>query len=269
MRRSNTRFRFGENWRSFVQTITPDNIHEAERGLLKLFPNDELRGATFLDVGCGSGLSMLAAARLGAREVRGTDIDADSVAASRQLLEHYSIPCTIEQNDVLQAPPLGTFQNVYAWGVLHHTGAMWTAISNCCALVAPNGRLALALYRRTPFCNFWRTEKYFYSNAPSMVQAIARTIYKSIYVLGLIATRRNPIAYIKNYRRARGMDWSHNVHDWLGGYPYESVSPEELEHFLTQKGFSIKRSFTKPAALGGLLGSHCDEFVAERVISGS
>ena len=61
------------------------------------------------------------------------------------------------------------------------------------------------------------------------------------------------------------MDWHHDVHDWLGGFPYESVTPEELDQFLEKCGFSLEKRFEKPAIAGGVLGSHCDEFVARRV----
>ena len=73
LRSVETHFKFGENWRSFVDTLSERSIEEAERGLTRLFPNGELQGRRFLDVGCGSGLHMLAAQRLGAAEVVGMD----------------------------------------------------------------------------------------------------------------------------------------------------------------------------------------------------
>ena len=60
------------------------------------------------------------------------------------------------------------------------------------------------------------------------------------------------------------MDWRHDVHDWLGGYPYESVEPREVAGRLQDLGFDVIRTNEQPAALGGLFGSHCDEFVAAR-----
>ena len=61
------------------------------------------------------------------------------------------------------------------------------------------------------------------------------------------------------------MDWSHDIHDWLGGYPYESVAPQEITDFLDRLGFSLVRSFVRPPPqLMGLFSSHCDEFVAVR-----
>jgi hypothetical protein len=51
------RFAFGKNWQSFAAIADEESISEAQRGLVKLFPNGELRGARILDAGCGSGLS--------------------------------------------------------------------------------------------------------------------------------------------------------------------------------------------------------------------
>lgn len=47
---------------------------------------DRVRGAAVLDMGCGSGVVLAAAAVLGARSVTGIDIEADAVASSAELL---------------------------------------------------------------------------------------------------------------------------------------------------------------------------------------
>src|SRR6185437_768384 len=84
------RFRFGENWRSFAETVTPEAIAEAERGLTRLFPDGELRGKRLLDIGCGSGLSALAALRLGAEWVEAIDFDPISVSTAAALLTKFA-----------------------------------------------------------------------------------------------------------------------------------------------------------------------------------
>ncbi len=60
------------------------------------------------------------------------------------------------------------------------------------------------------------------------------------------------------------MDWKHDVHDWLGGYPYKSVNSGAVKVELNRLGFDIRRVFEHRAAAAGLFGTHCDEFVAVR-----
>ena len=261
-------FEFGKNWQSFATTITAESLIEAKAGLAKLFPGDELTGASFFDIGCGSGLSMLAAKELGAASVHGVDIDPHSVRASQTVLTAHRPEggwgCEVKSVFDLAPETDGRHDIVHSWGVLHHTGDMWPAIEKAAALVKPGGLFALALYRKTPLCEFWTWEKRLYTNAPAPVGMALRLGYMALYVAGLIATGRNPFAYIRSYRSNRGMDWRHDVHDWLGGYPYQSTTPQEVAAFLDRLGFAMVRSFEKPAAVKGLFGTHCDEFVAIR-----
>jgi 2-polyprenyl-3-methyl-5-hydroxy-6-metoxy-1,4-benzoquinol methylase len=270
-------FAFGENWQSFLATVTPETITQAERSLSRLFPDGALRNKRVLDVGCGSGLSMLAALRLGAARVHGVDLDPRSVAAARALLGEHAPdqPWSLDVRSVFdlspvtagapEAPATGALYDVvHSWGVLHHTGAMWDAMDRAVALVAPGGLLAIALYRRTPLCGFWKAEKRFYASAPPAAQSMVRALYKAAYAAGLLATGRNPVRYVREYTSARGMSWHHDVHDWLGGYPYESVTPAEVTVWLDTRGFDPVRVFERPAAAAGLFGTHCDEYVAVR-----
>ena len=61
----------------------------------------------------------------------------------------------------------------------------------------------------------------------------------------------------------RGMNYEHDVHDWLGGYPYESIRPSEVAAELAKLGFEHVRSKVQPYSTG-LFGSGCDEFVYRR-----
>src|ERR671922_182824 len=119
------RFAFGEKWRKFVADGDDERVLAAERSLAGMLGATTVKGRSFLDVGCGSGLFSLAAARLGASRIHSFDYDASSVAATRTLQGRHPVTAewTVEQGDATDAnycASLGTFDVVYAWGVLHH-----------------------------------------------------------------------------------------------------------------------------------------------------
>src|SRR5262249_197180 len=70
-------------------------------------------------------------------------------------------------------------------------------------------------------------------------------------------------AFVANYQDQRGMELVHNVHDWMGGYPYESISAAEVEALMQRLGLVHVRSFTSPTTIG-FFGSGCDEYVYRR-----
>ncbi|MGH7035822.1 MAG: class I SAM-dependent methyltransferase [Stellaceae bacterium] len=267
--RGDGRFRFGENWQSFLDTITDEAIAEAERGMNRLFPNGEIRGASLLDIGSGSGLSALAACRLGARVVDAIDIDPQSVAATEAVLSKFvhGSKWSVQRQDLFEVPSEQpqAYDIVYSWGVLHHTEAMWNAVDRAAAMVRPQGHLAIALYHRTPLCPLWRLEKRFYAQAGEKAQTAIRSLYKALYRSALLATLRNPNRYIAAYRSARGMDWHHDVHDWLGGYPYDSTNSAAVVAHLKELRFVPQQIFEHEAPAFGLFGSHCDEYVFRRL----
>ena len=45
------------------------------------------------------------------------------------------------------------------------------------------------------------------------------------------------IARQNTMRKERGMDFWYDVVDWLGGYPYEVATADELRAFLEPRGF--------------------------------
>src|SRR5579862_1780342 len=82
------RFEFGKNWTRFLSTLSKGRIEQAEVSLANMLGTNSLRGRTFLDIGCGSGLFSLAARRMGAR-VHSLDFDPHSVACAAELRRRY------------------------------------------------------------------------------------------------------------------------------------------------------------------------------------
>ena len=41
------------------------------------------------------------------------------------------------------------------------------------------------------------------------------------------------------------MEAKHDVHDWLGGYPYESILPDDVETLMKELGFHHKLSLLR------------------------
>lgn len=265
LKKVDSHFAFGKNWASYSKLIDSPQIERAKQGLLRLVPADEFKRRSFLDIGCGSGLHALAAAKLGASRIVGVDIDRDSVNTAETLLmeQNLDVPWQTKNISVFDLDPndQGTFDIVYSWGVLHHTGSLWEAVSKAASMVAPGGLLVVAFYRSTYMDAFWKFEKRFYSNAPSRVQKIIQAGYvKALHLHNAITRRESFHEYIESYKSNRGMDFYHDVHDWLGGYPYETTLAAEVDRRMNDLGFQAERVFAQPKT-SGILGSGCDEYV--------
>jgi 2-polyprenyl-3-methyl-5-hydroxy-6-metoxy-1,4-benzoquinol methylase len=255
-------FSFGENWSHYAEKIDEARIEEAEKSLIRLVGRENIAGKTFLDIGCGSGLFSLAAVRLGAKKLLAVDLDPKSVETTRKTLSRYAPGGNWDVQNIsvfnLSAEKLGVFDVVYSWGVLHHTGAMYQAITKASTMVAPGGMLSLALYGKTPFCGMWRIEKRIYSRSPKWIQKIIEACYLMLVRVRLALKGESLKQRREKYWEQRGMDMYYDTRDWLGGYPYESISPEEAMTFMRGLGFDQVRSFTEPCI--GLLGAGCDEY---------
>jgi 2-polyprenyl-6-hydroxyphenyl methylase/3-demethylubiquinone-9 3-methyltransferase len=263
-------FEFGRNWSEYAELIDAQRIDQAIRGLERLAGRTALEGRSFLDIGCGSGLHSLAALHLGAARVLAVDLDPHSVATARQVLSQNAPEreWEVREKSVFDLDPqqLGTFDVVYAWGSLHHTGAMYDAWTRAAGMVAPGGILIVAVYRKTRLCRLWKIEKWLYTKSPAWIQRCLRAAFVAAMRLAFFLTRRDFRKYRESYGQAyRGMNYEHDVHDWLGGYPYESVSPTEADRFRQSLEFVRVRLFVEGRTRLGLFGSGNDEYVWQRV----
>lgn len=265
------RFAFGKNWRNFINTVDDRRIKAATDSLARLLGPDKVRGRSFLDIGSGSGLSSLAALRLGASRVHSFDYDDESVASTTEMRLRTAPDAanwTIEQGDALSETylaSLGTFDIVYSWGVLHHTGQMWKALDSVTALVAPGGTLSVALYNdQGRASRVWVRLKRLYNLLPAPLRPVMVVTYAIYGELRSIVGRRrrglvaNPFRHWAMYREQRGMSVWHDYVDWMGGYPFEVATPAQVRAFYEARGFSLAREFTVGRDLG------CNEFVFTR-----
>lgn len=264
------RFEFGRNWARFLAVLDEDRIAAAEHALQQMLRTPRLDGLRFLDIGSGSGLSSLAARRLGA-EIHSFDYDPQSVACTAELRRRYfpSDPhWTVEHGSALDVgylQALGGFDIVYSWGVLHHTGRMWEALANAAIPVGPGGRLFIAIYNDTGTqSRRWRSIKRMYNGLPAIARtsfAIAVTAPGELRAMAGAILRGRVGEYLKTwtgYRQLRGMSRWHDILDWVGGYPYEFATPDEIFEFYRCRGFTLVNMKCGGVGLG------CNEFVFER-----
>jgi SAM-dependent methyltransferase len=252
-------FSFGKNWQSFSNSsLSQERILRARKAFHDLFDGIELRGKRFIDIGFGQGLSLLFAIESGA-EAFGIDNDMENSSAletTRTIMNCAQIP-VVQIVSILDSAFVRRhehqFDIVHSWGVLHHTGDMTKAIENACALVSDNGYFICSIYNKHWTSPIWKRIKWMYNVLPSPFQrVIIGVLYPIIYCAKWLATGKSPTIM------ERGMDFFHNVVDWVGGYPYEYATMKEIMDLVCRQGLHCIRGFSAKVPTG------CNEFVFRR-----
>jgi len=241
-------FSFGRNWQDFLKSFDQDRLQTAASSLTEFLKLPDLKGKSFLDIGCGSGLFSYAAFTLGADRIVSFDVDPESVECCKYLHNQAGTPSNWEiyEGSVLDTgflSGLGAFDIVYSWGVLHHTGKMWNAIDHSAGLVNSGGLYYIAIYNKilgrggapSWIHSFWLVVKRTYNFWPRLGAYVLEPLAMVAYLAMVIARLQNPFTHVKNYRSHRGMSWRTDATDWLGGYPYEFATVEEVFKFVKAK----------------------------------
>lgn len=132
-------------------------------------------------------------------------------------------------------------------------------MENVAALVAPHGRLFIAIYNDQGRASRWwawvkrtynrlPTEARFLVLGPAFLRLWGPTMIRDLL-------RARPFSTWRDYGRNRGMSPWRDVVDWVGGYPFEVAKPEEVFEFFRGRGFALEKLKT----CGG--GHGCNEFI--------
>jgi SAM-dependent methyltransferase len=115
------------------------------------FHFDRYRGAKVLEIGVGAGTDHVQFARAGA-ELTGIDLTPRSVELTGARLEQEGFTSRVSVMDAeTLAFPDDSFDVVYSFGVLHHTGSAERAFAEVRRVLRPGGEFVGGLYNRNSF----------------------------------------------------------------------------------------------------------------------
>jgi SAM-dependent methyltransferase len=131
-----------------------DQYHfEKLHHLLRLVDFDGYRGKRVLDVGCGAGTDLVRFAKGGAL-VSGVDISPSAVALARQNFSQQDLEADLREADGEHLPYAdGTFDLVFAHGVVQYTPDSRALVEECRRVLEPGGDAIFQVYNRISWLN--------------------------------------------------------------------------------------------------------------------
>jgi SAM-dependent methyltransferase len=131
-----------------------DQYHfEKLHHLLRLVDFDAYRGKRVLDVGCGAGTDLVRFAKGGAI-VSGVDLSASAIALARQNVSQQGLEADLREGDGEHLPYAdGTFDLVFAHGVVQYTPDGPALVDECRRVLKPGGDAIFQVYNRISWLN--------------------------------------------------------------------------------------------------------------------
>jgi SAM-dependent methyltransferase len=244
MEKEEITFSFGKNWQNFLKVVDEEVFTMARADIEKwLNGRFDPAGKDIIDIGSGSGLHSFIFYSKNPAKLHSFDYDPNSVAATKSLHEKAGSPKNwiAEHGSVLDKnylEKLGKYDLVYSWGVLHHTGSMWEAIKNAADMVKPGGYFFLAIYQGVDTYEYDLNLKKKYNKAGYLGKKKLEWT-EFIWPLMKKRLRHNENPFKWNEKRIRGMNFYHDIIDWLGGLPYEVATDKQIDDFLRPLGFTM------------------------------
>ena len=111
------------------------------------------RGKQVLDVGCGAGTDLVRFARGGAI-VTGVDLAASAIALAKQNFAQQGLAADLREADGEHLPFAdGSFDFVFAHGVVQYTASDQTLVAECRRVLKPGGVALFQVYNRVSWLN--------------------------------------------------------------------------------------------------------------------
>jgi SAM-dependent methyltransferase len=131
-----------------------DQYHfEKLHHLLRLVDFDGYRGQRVLEVGCGAGVDLARFAKGGA-DVVGVDLASSAIGLARANFEQQGLSGEFRVADGEALPfPEGSFDLVYAHGVVQYTTNPQRLVDECRRVLKPGGEAVFQVYNRISWLN--------------------------------------------------------------------------------------------------------------------
>jgi ubiquinone/menaquinone biosynthesis C-methylase UbiE len=224
---------------SFYDVVWTEYLPEyeaSEKHWLLFFTPEEIRGASILDAGCGTGIFSVIFARNGAGRVTGIDISPGSLGTAERLGRKFGLEnVRFERRDMLALPyPDASFDVVWAWGTVHHTTNPLGAVAELMRTLKPGGSILLAIYKKTRVT--WIHE--------AIRKTLIRTPRGSWNGLAkIMAFFGAPVVRVfkKREKSRKGEKLSELILDWYFVPIRHHYTPEEIRFFLEARGYAVEK----------------------------
>lgn len=141
--------RFFRALRNFAHPGWPEQAPFSE-----IIDFEQVKGKRVLEIGCGAGAHAMLFAQAGA-DLTAIDLTEQAVDLTRHRFEIFGLAGDIRQGDAEKLEfDTGSFDLVWSWGVIHHSGDMQRAIDEIYRVLKPGGLAQVMVYHRNS-ARYW------------------------------------------------------------------------------------------------------------------